>query len=140
MNSLIQNINKFYKILPRENKKIKKDLFNLFDNYKKNDWKNYIKTTDMGLEKNKYIIEKNKNYNLYIDIFDRRNKIKMEENVHLYKVLRGNIFYTNYKNCNQFKFKDDTIILSEKNNIFSCKSCEEDCSFILVLEDKKSIL
>lgn len=137
MNSLIQNVNKIYKILPKENKKIKDKLFAAFDNYKNNDWKKYIRSTDRGIEEKKHIIEKNKNYNLYINIFDKKNKIKIEENFHLYKVLKGDILYTN---CNQFKLKDNTVILSEKNNIFSYKTCEEDCSFILVLEDKKSIL
>ena len=133
MNLLIKNLNFFYTRIPIE---FNKSLFCIFDKYDSNDWKNYLTSAYSGIDKEKYFIEKNDNYKLYIKIINQQNEIRERKNYQILKILKGDINYSDFKYASDFRLKPNSIILGTKNNVYMSKSCNDSISFVLVMEDK----
>lgn len=136
MNRLIKNLNSFYSNIPTKKNILRISLINIFDEYQSDDWKKYLNCTDRGLEKNKFLVENNDNYKIYIRVLDQQNIIKQKDNYHVKKLLKGDMVYFDFNKGNISKFKTNSILLAEKDNIFLQKNYDQDNSFILVMEDK----
>lgn len=136
MNRLIKNLNSFYSNIPTKKNILRISLINIFDKYQSDDWKKYLNCTDRGLEKNKFLVENNANYKIYIRVLDQQNIIKHEDSYHVKKLLKGDMVYFDFNKGNICKFKTNSILLAEKDNIFMHKNYDQDNSFILVMEDK----